>query len=173
MKEIKKIVPSDGLGLSSSGHTSGSYDDHEADDVVSNFVQDRKFMQKNCIRKGNQARYALKILSDSSLKDPHVFINGVVDLVIECRFLSVIRHPNIIKMRALAVGDPFNRNFFVVLDRLYDTLSQRVVTWKKRNVTGVKKLLDRKKKKKVAFWVERITVAHDLACALKHLHSIK
>lgn len=172
MKEIKQIVPSDGLGASTSGHSSKRYDEEE-EGFNYDFVQDRKFMEKNCIRHGNQARYALKILSDSSLKDPHVFINGIVDLAVEARFLSVIRHPNIIKMRALSVGDSFNRHFFVVLDRLYDTLSQRVIAWKKRNITGVKKLFDRKHKKKTAFWVERITVAHDLASALKYLHSIK
>lgn len=170
MKEIKKIVPSDETG---SSRNAIEFHDENDDDLISGIVQDKKFMQKNCIRKGNHARYALKILSDDTFKDPHTFVNGVVDLAIEVRFLSVIRHPNIIKMRALSVEDPFSRNFFVVLDRLYDTLSQRIISWKKRNITGVKKLLDRKQKKKTAFWVERITVAHDLASALKYLHSIK
>lgn len=76
-------------------------------------------------------------------------------------------------MRAISSGTPFSRNYFVVLDRLYDILSRTLVSWKKKQISGVKKLLDVGGKKKQAFWVERITVAHDLACALKYLHSLR
>jgi hypothetical protein len=76
-------------------------------------------------------------------------------------------------MRAISSGTPFSRDYFVVLDRLYDILSRTLVAWKKRKFVGVRKLLDRKGKKSTALWVERIAVAHDLAIALKFLHSLK
>jgi len=76
-------------------------------------------------------------------------------------------------MRAMAVGTPYSRSFFVVLDRLYDILTYRLVTWKKRKPGGLKKLFDPKGKKAKAFWLERITVSHDLASALRYLHSVK
>lgn len=78
---------------------------------------------------------------------------------------------SIIKMRAVSSGTPYSADFFVVLDRLYDILSRTLVSWKTKNVSGMKKLLDRGGKKATAFWVERISVAHDLGCALKYLHS--
>jgi len=33
--------------------------------------------------------------------------------------------------------------------------------------------MDRGGKKETEFWVERCTVAYDLACALKYLHDLK
>jgi hypothetical protein len=142
------------------------------DEHFVNVVQDRNFMQSYCIRNGKDSRYAIKKLSDHVLKDHQLFVNGIVDLAIEAKYLAVIRHPNIIKMRAMAVGTRCSRDFFVVLDRLYDILSVRLGTWKKRKPTGLKKLMD-SKKKAIAFWLERIAVGHDLACALKYMHSLK
>eukprot|EP00543_Licmophora_paradoxa_P018116 CAMPEP_0202477130 /NCGR_PEP_ID=MMETSP1360-20130828/93784_1 /ASSEMBLY_ACC=CAM_ASM_000848 /TAXON_ID=515479 /ORGANISM="Licmophora paradoxa, Strain CCMP2313" /LENGTH=320 /DNA_ID=CAMNT_0049104365 /DNA_START=36 /DNA_END=995 /DNA_ORIENTATION=+ len=152
----------------SSKNKKSSSDDHH----IGSIVQDRKFMASHCIRNGEDARYALKILKDDVVKDAHTFVNGVVDLAIEARFLAVVRHPNIIKMRAVSDGTPYSRDYFVVLDRLYDILTRRITWWAKRKITGFKKLLDRKGKKKIAFWLERITVAYDLACALKYLHGL-
>ena len=94
-------------------------------------VQDRKFMARRCLRKGKHARYAIKILSDECLEDPERFVGGVIDLAIESRFLSVIRHPNIIKMRGVANCNPYDRGFFVILDRLYSTLTMKIIQWKK------------------------------------------
>jgi hypothetical protein len=76
-------------------------------------------------------------------------------------------------MRAQSSGTPFSREFFIVLDRLNDILSKTLVTWSKKKVVGVKKLFDLGGKKSSTFWVERITVAHDIANALTHLHSLK
>jgi hypothetical protein len=144
------------------------------EDHIHNVVQDRAFMERFCIRKGRDSRYAIKRLQEASFKDAQTFVNGVVDLAIEARFLAVIRHPNIIKMRAVRAGSPFrDGGFFVVLDRLYDILTARVVKWNKQQFTGVRKVLDRGGKKELMFWVERVTVAYDLACALKHLHDLK
>jgi hypothetical protein len=105
--------------------------------------------------------------------DASTFINAIVDLAIEARFLSVIRHGNIIKMRAMSIGTPYDSKFFVVLDRLYDILSTRLVKWKKQKPAGLKKLLDRGGKKESSFFVERITFGYDLSCALKYLHGSK
>jgi hypothetical protein len=89
------------------------------DEDVAQLVQDRNFMATYCIRKGKDPRYAIKQLSDDIvLQDPHNYINGLMDLAIEARFLAVIRHPNIIKMRAVGVGTPYSRDFFIMLDRL-------------------------------------------------------
>lgn len=139
-----------------------------------NLVQDRNFIAETCIRKGKDVRYAIKRLSDETAESPERFVAGVIDLAIESRFLSVIKHPNIIKMRAMAVGDPHKPGFFVVLDRLYDTLSSKIDKWKKEKskVTGVSKLRDMKGNKKKELWLERVLVAYDLSSALKYLHSL-
>uniref|UniRef100_A0A6T6GV67 Protein kinase domain-containing protein n=1 Tax=Craspedostauros australis TaxID=1486917 RepID=A0A6T6GV67_9STRA len=140
---------------------------------IHNIVQDRDFMAGHCIRQGKDCRYALKIVQESSRKDPQLFVNAVVDLAIEARFLSIIRHPNIIKMRAMDAIDPFAGNFYLVLDRLYDIMPTRLTVWKKRKTKGIwQKMTDPRGKRKIAFWVERLTVAYDIACALRFLHQM-
>jgi hypothetical protein len=86
--------------------------------------------------------------------------------------LTLFPH-SIIKMRAFFSGSPFSRDYFVVLDRLYDIFSRRLVSWKKKQPKGLVKVMDRKGKKANALWVERMNVAHDLACALNYLHCNK
>jgi hypothetical protein len=170
VSEVTKIT----LGESESHSANGEgvekiRDEHQ----IHNFVQDRGFMETHCVRQGKDCRYAIKRLQEASAKDTQTFINGVVDLALEARFLSVIRHPNIIKMRGMGMDSPFDFKFFVVLDRLYDIMSTRLTKWKKQLPKGMSKLMDRGGKKELAFWVERCTVCYDLACALKHLHYLK
>jgi hypothetical protein len=172
VKEISKITLKEADSENFSSNSSGQEkirDEHQ----IHNFVQDRSFMETHCVRQGKDCRYAIKRLQASSADDTQTFINGVVDLALEARFLSVIRNPNIIKMRGMAMGSPFDLKFFVVLDRLYDIMSTRLVKWKKQIPKGMAKLLDRSGKKELAFWVERCTVCYDLACALKYLHHLQ
>ena len=93
-----------------------------------------------------------------------------MDMATETRVLSDIEHPNIIKMRAFMKGSFFQADFFVVLDRLYDILNQRISKWKKLQPSGFRKMMDRKGKKSNAQYVERLTVIYDLASALSYLH---
>lgn len=152
----------------------GSIDPELTEQALSNIVQDRSFMEAQCLRgKGKECRYAIKRLQDSCYNNSSTFINGIVDLAVEARFLSVLQHPNIIRMRAMSMCSPYDSNFFIVLDRLYDTLSFRLVTWKKQRPAGIKKLLDRNGNKETELWVERCSFAYDLSSALKFLHESK
>jgi hypothetical protein len=163
---VTKIILKKGDEDGSNGRKSD--DEH----YIHNVAQDRGFMAQHAIRQGKDARYAIKRMQDSSRKDPQIFINAIVDLAIESRFLAVIRHPNIIKMRAMDFEDPYRTGFFVVLDRLFDIMPQRLKKWKIQNSGGLRRLFDLSGKKKLAFWVERMTVAYDIACALSYLHGL-
>ena len=55
---------------------------------------------------------------------------AAMDMATETHFLSVLDHPHIIKMRAVGEIDMFDKNYFIVLDRLYDTLDERIDDWK-------------------------------------------
>jgi len=136
-------------------------------------VQDRKFMSRRCLRQGNHSRYAIKTLGEDCLTDPERFVGGVIDLAVESRFLAVIRHPNIIKMRAVSDGNPYDRGFFVVLDRLYATLTMKIAGWKKQKEKskGLGKMFDIKGKKKKRNWSDRLVVVYDLSTALEYLHN--
>ncbi|KAL7519556.1 hypothetical protein ACHAWX_004314 [Stephanocyclus meneghinianus] len=136
-------------------------------------LQDRAFMNRRCLRKGKFARYAIKTLSQECLNDPERYVGGVIDLAVESRFLSVIRHPNIIKMRAISDGNMYDRGFFVVLDRLYETLTLKIAEWRKKEAksSGIGRLMDMKGKKKKKVFTERLLCVYDLSTALEYLHS--
>jgi hypothetical protein len=70
---------------------------------------------------------------------------------------------------------PFEPGFFVVLDRLYDTLTERLKTWNKRasQFKGLGRMLDRKGEKKKDFLFDRLLAALDLCSALGFLHNNK
>lgn len=144
-------------------------DNHFSHDFV---LQDRQFIATKYIRAGGKgARYAVKTMTQN-IDEPTRFLGGVMDLAIETRFLAVLRHPNIIKMRAMATIDPYKENYFIVLDRLYDTLTDRLAAWKtsKKNTKGFYRVRDLKGDKKKALWIDRVLVAHDVCSALRYLH---
>lgn len=138
---------------------------------IHNVVQDRAFMARHSVRKGKDCRYAIKRVQDKSKNDPHHYVNAVVDLATEARFLAVIRHSNIIKMRAMEDASPYTSGFFVVLDKLYDIMPARLKKWKKEEGGAFKKMI-KSKNAKTNFWLERLSVAYDLSCALSYLHGM-
>lgn len=142
------------------------------DESTAHILQDRSYMAANHLRNGKDSRYAIKTLRTSLMKDPERFVAGVIDLVIETKFLSVIRHPNIIKMRAISASSPFQRGYYLVLDRLYDTMTERIEAWKskKMSMSGIAKVRDLRGSKKKELWIDRLMVAYDLCMALKYLH---
>ena len=129
--------------------------------------QNKQYMNEHYKRDGH-TRYAIKKLSNSNYEqgDEH-FVHGIIDLALETRLLAVLRHKHIIKMRAIAdVPDASSPDYFIMMDRLSETLSSRIVqTWKKEN-----NKLFAKKKKKIEHLVTRIGVALDICSALEFLH---
>jgi len=146
----------------------------EADaEVQAGEMESRKFIADHCIRNGGDARYAVKQLSPDVIKDPGRYLQGIIDMAIETRFLGDIEHPNIIKLRAMAKCDPFAEEYFLVMDRLYETLEKRMAQWKRKDAacTGLRaKMTDRKGEKKIVLYGDRIHAAFDLAAALQYLH---
>jgi len=103
------------------------------------------------------------------------FLAGVVDLAIEVKYLTIIQHPHVIKMRAMADVHHCSEQFFIILDRLYDTLSQRMVRWKKANrkMSGFRSVKDIRGKKKELELEKRMRIAYDICSALSFMHKNK
>ena len=138
-------------------------------------IQNRSYIAKNHQRE-DQARYAIKMLSkDLFSQGEDRFLAGIVDLAIEVKYLAIIQHPHIIKMRAIADVNPCSEQFFIMLDRLYDTLAQRMVGWKKENrrMSGLRSVKDLKGKKKEEELAKRMVVAYDICSALSFMHKNK
>lgn len=150
------------------------------DDDEAGGMENKKFIAEHCLRMGGDSkgdsRYAVKFLSPEIVSDPNLFVRGVMDLAIEVRFLSDFEHPNVVKMRSLSNVNSYDEGFFIIMDRLYDTLEQRIDKWKKREKGTIGlagKLGDRKGAKAQALMVERLVAAYDLSSAFSYLHGRK
>mmetsp|Transcript_60767 Transcript_60767/g.72166 ORF Transcript_60767/g.72166 Transcript_60767/m.72166 type:complete len:382 (+) Transcript_60767:66-1211(+) len=138
--------------------------------------EERLLMQDRCIRDGD-TRYAIKKLSKEIVygNDEDLFVKAVTDLAIEVRYLAVIEHPHVVKMRAMASCSPYDTNYFIIMDRLYDTLQKRFKIWKEKAVRykGVMGVVrDMKGRKKNEILYEKLIVAYDLASAMNYIHSL-
>jgi len=145
------------------------------EEIYGDGVQSRGFMADHCIREGGSSRYAVKMLQEDTTKCPGMLIRGSIDMALETRILSSICHPNIIKLHACGATSPYKADYFIVIDRLIDTLDQRIEKWAKQqkyvNSTLGRKLLDRKGKRRIALLEDKLTTALDLSAAFEYLHS--
>lgn len=124
--------------------------------------------------KKGSARYVVKVLNAKIQESAQDYVTGIADMALEAKFLAVIRHPNIVKLIAMGAAGPFSieQPFFLVLERLHDTLCARMIQWKKQIPRSARKLVDSGSQKVKKLWLDRLQVAHDLASALTYLHSI-
>jgi len=100
-------------------------------------------------------------------------MRGAVDLAVEARFFAVVHHPHIIRMRAVADCSPYEEGFFIVLDRLYSTLADRMKLWKKKHQGSLKSLIFGKPKTKVdPVLIEKLIVAYQIGRAMEHFHQM-
>jgi serine/threonine protein kinase len=134
----------------------------------------RDYMSNNHTRRNSfdkdEARYAVKRLSEKTLASEDLFQKGVADLAIEAHFLAVIQHRNIVKVRGYALGDFCNDSFFIMMDRLYDTLDSAIRKWKERSKKNSSIFTRGGKQKTADLFSERIEYAWEIANAAEFLH---
>lgn len=136
----------------------------------------RKRMQQKYLRDG-KARYAIKTLRKGTVMKYRREKKVLDALAVESQFLAVIEHPNIIKMRGVSNLDPLDTDYFIVIDRLYDTLDKKIkIDWKTRDdeckPSFLRKRDEMSKLQESCLLIERLVCAIDLSSALKFLHSI-
>jgi hypothetical protein len=75
-------------------------------------------------------------------------------------------------MRGMASGDVLDENFFLILDRLYGTLADKIKSWKQaqRDCKGgwFGWFPDHDRMEHIL--IERLIVAYDLSSALSYMH---
>lgn len=120
-----------------------------------------------------QKQYVIKHLRRDLMVDRKKFIHAAGDLVMEAMYLSKFKHPNIIKLRGCAVGGSSaygngkHDGFFLILDRLNSTLSQKIQEWKQQG--GLKHQQMMYSNRLVDFR-EKLEIARQIASALEYLH---
>ena len=80
----------------------------------------------------------------------------------------MLSHSNIIKLCGTG-GTPGHPNAFIILDRLYGTLGDRIEVWKmkEREYSGI---IKKKKSQLKMLFNDRLLAGFDIARAMKYLH---
>jgi len=155
------------------------HDNDNISQTVEDKYEDRDFMTKQCKRKETgEARYAIKFLK-RGVVNGYNYCHGAIDLAIEGYILSSISHPNILKLRGVCglglngLEPRRHGGYFLIMDRLYDTLEKRIQQW--ANIAKSKRyspleFIRMTPKKKALLFAERLKVAHDLSSAMAFLH---
>jgi hypothetical protein len=126
---------------------------------------------------------AVKFLRRQITASKKNFEHGAADLATEAFFLARLQHPNIIRLRAVAAGSVESNvvsgremGFFLVVDRLVETLEHRIRRWKEQMEDMPHSLFHRMSKeykdKQRALLKERLQVAMEIASVMAYLHSL-
>jgi len=137
--------------------------------------QDKQYMTNHATTPTGESRYVIKIIQPTIVQTNFKkFLQAAMDMATETKFLSVLRHPHILQMRAVGQGDMFHPEYFIVLDRLYDTLLDRMEgQWKELADHLEHDFLVWSRASKVKMlWAERMGVMRDVAGALGYIHSL-
>jgi serine/threonine protein kinase len=131
------------------------------------------------------ARYAIKHLRRGLLKDPDRFERAAIDLALEAQLLVAMDHENIMSLRGWARSGPKsyvngqgkNTDYFLILDKLPETLDDVIYKWRKQLKKYKTKLsrpwiFDKAKfvTKLDTLLLHRLHAAQDVAAALEYMH---
>jgi serine/threonine protein kinase len=107
--------------------------------------------------------YAMKVVRQGLQDDKYLQRKSADDLVNEAKILSMLNHSNIVKLRALprTFGGKLEiqNGYFLLLDLLTDTLSERIQRWKAEE------------NEQLLLFPWKIDYAFQMASALQYLHS--
>lgn len=147
-------------------------DDDSDDGNKKETVLDLQYRMSQNVHRDGRPRYAIKRLKDNLSEK--VRMDAVVDLACEAEFMKRISHSNIVRLRAV-VGEPGTLEYALVLDRLTQTLQEKMLKWKIRvkECRGKWGIFGRDKEKLDRMLTERLLVSFDIARALQHLHKRK
>ena len=174
LRDTPALHSSEGTG-SSGGEDIDSDPDSSAKDEISDEDSESDDQGHKC------KCVVVKYLRRSVMADRKKFARGAADLVIEASLLSALKHPNIIRLLGVTEG-PVEDNvangkdhgFFLVLDRLYNTLDHKLSEWKESQAkySGFmfRATHDPRGKIRRAALLERLQIARSLADAVRYLH---
>lgn len=108
------------------------------------------------------SRFCIKQLQERMIQSPKDFQCAASDLAVEAAFMSALDHDNILSLRGLPTNglkaweDGQHDSYFIIVDRLHETLEGRIQDWQSSKAPSV---------------TERAEFALQLATALRYLHA--
>mmetsp|Transcript_25054 Transcript_25054/g.41569 ORF Transcript_25054/g.41569 Transcript_25054/m.41569 type:complete len:413 (-) Transcript_25054:666-1904(-) len=139
----------------------------------------RRFYEENATNNG-KGKYVVKHLKLKTMQDASKFCMAAADLVVEAQFLNSLNHENILKIRGWSAGgtDSYGEGehdgYFLLLDRLHQTLGERIETWKtekfNQSLEFSLRSLGLENDNSVQL-LSRTKISHQIAKAVEYLHS--
>ena len=134
----------------------GGDDDDDSPSYSPEQIETRRHMKRReRYHDTKKACYALKHLRPKLLDEcsPMDYAQGASDLASEAEFLMALQHPNIIKLRGISSAGAGGfadgpKGYFLIIDRLDETLDARIKRWKKgrrrrnRLASSLKSMMD-------------------------------
>jgi serine/threonine protein kinase len=165
---------------SSTNDNDSSYSERSCDHIKNkneenhdgiNVSRDHVIKQVKATRTGRKCCYVVKSVSTTSSKI--TYLKGMVDIALEAKFLSSLRHRNIIDLVGLSATGPCSKSYFLILERMEETLSTRIKTWmdRERMTQGVFSCVGGSKRLE-QLYIDRVEALYDIASALQYLHSL-
>jgi len=180
--ERDEIMPYLGDKLGKGGFNS-VYELEKIELDESNPVSDDQRQQRSVVLKNiDHKLLAVKFLNESAMSNSNEFCNGAADLLLEAKYLSAISnhpHPSIISLHGVAAAGAAGfatgqmGGYFLVVDRLYDTLDKRIDIWKELKRRKLRHSSPQNIKLLQAMFLQRLNVATDICGAIRHLHNLK
>ena len=106
-------------------YTSYNYDEEKS----------RQLLQVQILESSSRRGFVIKYLRKDLANDRKKFYHAATDLLLEAKFLARFDHPNIIQIHGWAIGEEasyglgLNEGYFMILDKVDETLSQRLDRW--------------------------------------------
>jgi serine/threonine protein kinase len=139
------------------------------------------FQDENVLNIGSNIdrKYVLKNLNPKLALSPNKLVVGAKDLVMEAHFLSSFNHENIIQLRGWSAAGIAGfaetgraDGFFLVFDRLEETLTRRITMWREKSKESKKSSLVKSRSAiRMQLFAERVKAAVDVAAAVEYLHA--
>eukprot|EP00539_Tryblionella_compressa_P014395 CAMPEP_0178828824 /NCGR_PEP_ID=MMETSP0746-20121128/8040_1 /TAXON_ID=913974 /ORGANISM="Nitzschia punctata, Strain CCMP561" /LENGTH=467 /DNA_ID=CAMNT_0020490839 /DNA_START=75 /DNA_END=1478 /DNA_ORIENTATION=- len=123
-------------------------------------------------RSNRKCGYVVKAVSPDV--DKITYMKGNVDIALEAKYLSALYHRNIIELAAVSSSRPCSKRYFLVLERMEETLTARLKSWmdRERMAQGIMACFGGAKKAE-QLYTERIEASYDISSALYYLHTNK
>jgi serine/threonine protein kinase len=150
--------------------------EQDSQNIVFDVKMARDFVASRSKSKRTRGRYVIKrVALELKHDDRLTFLKGAVDLAMETKFLSALDHPNIIKLCGEYTGGPYKDGYFVVLEKMTETMTKRMKKWMdvNRQCQGITGVFTGSKRKLEDLMAERLLAANDIALGGAYLHSRK
>mmetsp|Transcript_22141 Transcript_22141/g.33468 ORF Transcript_22141/g.33468 Transcript_22141/m.33468 type:complete len:369 (+) Transcript_22141:47-1153(+) len=106
------------------------------DKISSRKISRRQILKEQAIDYNGCSKFVVKCLKSKLAKDTSKFESAAADLIVEAQLLSNLNHENVLSvwgwasMGAFAYSSGDHDAYFLVLDRVYDTLDKRIEKWR-------------------------------------------